>query len=61
LVLDEPAEDDHVTTVSDIPFYINPESIKQIDDKIILDFNQSYGYIIKTENEILQFGVKLQT
>ena len=61
LVLDEPKEDDEDNIVSDLLFYLPPDTIRLMEEKIILDYNPTYGYVIKTANEILQFGVKLQT
>jgi hypothetical protein len=42
-------------------FRIDTFTREQIGDHLIIDFNQQYGYILKNNNEILSFGLRIQS
>ncbi len=47
-------------SVHDIPFQLSTIAEKEIGDHLIIDFHASYGFILKTNNEMLAFGLQIQ-
>ncbi|KAA0547018.1 hypothetical protein FZW96_13620 [Bacillus sp. BGMRC 2118] len=57
----EQAEHDEVFIVGPITILIDPIVIPHLDGDIVIDHNKNYGYILKNNFEILNFGMKLVT
>ncbi|MBM6617906.1 hypothetical protein [Bacillus suaedaesalsae] len=57
----EQAENDQVFNVGEITILIDPVVISHLDGDIVIDHNKNYGFILKNNFEVLNFGMKLVT
>ena len=55
----EQAGNDEVFKVDTVTLLIDPVVITHIDGDIVIDHHNNYGYILKTNYEILTYGMKL--
>ncbi|WP_043931855.1 hypothetical protein [Bacillus sp. EB01] len=55
----EQVNNEEVFKIDDISVLIDPLVISHLEDDIIIDYKQNYGYILKNSYEVLTFGMKL--
>lgn len=60
LRLDIKREDDDLFIVEGIPVLISKESQKHLGNRISLDFNQTLGYKIYSDEEVYQYNLQLK-
>ncbi|ALC90633.1 hypothetical protein AM500_13195 [Bacillus sp. FJAT-18017] len=55
----EQVNNEEVFKIDDISVLIDPLVISHLEDDIVIDYKQNYGYILKNSYEVLTFGMKL--
>jgi hypothetical protein len=49
-----------VYTFDELNLLVNPFAEKHLEGKVVIDYKQNYGYVLKNSFEILSFGMKFK-
>ncbi|MBB6452371.1 hypothetical protein HNQ94_000816 [Salirhabdus euzebyi] len=60
MVLDGSNDTDIELNSEGISICMTPFTKETIGEHFIIDFNQNYGFVLKTPNEVLAFGLKVK-